>query len=565
MKNKLIVLTAIVLFFLFAAIGVFAQERANNKFGIHLARPNEADIKAAAELVNSSGGDWGYVTLVMQDNEMDKEYWQNVFDLLRRYHLIPIIRLATHPSGNKWIRPKQEEAKKWVEFLDSLNWVVKKRYVVLFNEPNHGSEWGGRVDPEDYARVSLAFAKALKEKNSNFFVMLAGFDASAPQRPPYYMDEKTFLFRFMRVFGTDNFEKYVDGWASHSYPNPGFLASPKKRGRGSITTYDWELSLLRSLGVKKRLPVFITETGWDRSKVGEKKTAQYFRYAFEKVWLKDKRVVAVTPFLLSYFTHPFDKFSWQGKDGRFYKVYEVVKNIGKIKGKPEIEEKGAVSIVVGKRLVAYSTYTFQITLKNLGQAIWDEKYGYRLELEPQVEGIEVAFSPIKSIEPFSERVLFVHINTKGKVRKRRYRLVLKKEGKVILKTQPWEVEVLPSPSLEFYLSLFPKFNANDSDFEIQIFDKNEQLVFKKTHVKVVEGKGKVDNIQNVQIGEKYRAVILKPYYLPRQTIFRFESEKQKVRFKSLLPLDFDVDGNFDLRDLWFLIKKPSNIRFFLPM
>ena len=41
------------------------------------------------------------------------------------------------------------------------------------------------------------------------------------------------------------FEK-IDGWASHSYPNHGFLGKPQDSGRTSIRGYQWELTVLKS-------------------------------------------------------------------------------------------------------------------------------------------------------------------------------------------------------------------------------------------------------------------------------------------------------------------------------
>src|SRR4030067_3611659 len=73
----------------------------NNKFGIHLAQPHLDELEKTKELVNSNGGDWGYVTLVIQENDRDKNKWQEVFDRMRQLHLIPIIRLATVPEGAK--------------------------------------------------------------------------------------------------------------------------------------------------------------------------------------------------------------------------------------------------------------------------------------------------------------------------------------------------------------------------------------------------------------------------------------------------------------------------------
>src|SRR3989338_2024841 len=55
----------------------------------------------------------------------------------------------------------------------------------------------------------------------------------------------------------------LSGLASHSYPNPGFSGVPYGFGRGTVRTYQWELDLLKQLGVKD-MPVFITETGWVR-------------------------------------------------------------------------------------------------------------------------------------------------------------------------------------------------------------------------------------------------------------------------------------------------------------
>jgi hypothetical protein len=57
---------------------VFAIDRGdislpNNKFGIHLAVPSREDEQSAAKLVNSHGGSWGYVTLVIQDNDRNRK------------------------------------------------------------------------------------------------------------------------------------------------------------------------------------------------------------------------------------------------------------------------------------------------------------------------------------------------------------------------------------------------------------------------------------------------------------------------------------------------------------
>jgi len=236
-------------------------EALNNKYGIHLAQPHTEALQEAKNLVNSSGGDWGYVTLVMQEDDRNQEKWQEIFDKMREMHLIPLIRLATKPEGEVWRRPQKEDVDGWVNFLESLNWVMKERYIILFNEPNHGPEWGGEVNAKNYGETSFEFAKKLKEKNKDYFIMLAGMDASAPSYPPNMEDEELF-FKEMLHATSYKLQDYVDGLSSHSYPNPGFAGSPYDTGRKSIRGYQWELQMLKTLGVEKDLPVFITETGW---------------------------------------------------------------------------------------------------------------------------------------------------------------------------------------------------------------------------------------------------------------------------------------------------------------
>ena len=101
---------------------MFAEDLQNNKFGIHLATPDDGDLDRAEELVNSSGGRWGYVTLVIQENDRDLNKWQGVFDKLREQRMIPIIRIATKPDGSNWRRPDKSDAQSWVDFLNKLHW-----------------------------------------------------------------------------------------------------------------------------------------------------------------------------------------------------------------------------------------------------------------------------------------------------------------------------------------------------------------------------------------------------------------------------------------------------------
>src|SRR3990167_5974371 len=179
----------------------------NNKFGIHII--SESDLLQAAELVNSNGGEWGYVTLVIREDERDLVRWQRAMLQMKELKLIPIIRVATKVNNGVWEKPDPEDAEQWAKFLDSLEWVTKNRYVVLFNEPNHAKEWGGEVNPIEYTRVARQFWQKLKRYSPDFFVLPAGMDAAAPNSTTT-MDSKLF---FDKMYEEDP-EIFVlfDGW-----------------------------------------------------------------------------------------------------------------------------------------------------------------------------------------------------------------------------------------------------------------------------------------------------------------------------------------------------------------
>lgn len=301
---------------------------------MHISLPDPRDIVDTAELVNTSGGNWGYITIVIQENDRDVTKWQSMFDEMSKQRLIPIIRIATTIDGNAWRRPEKSDAESWVNFLSLLEWPVKYKYVVLFNEPNHAKEWGGNVDEAHYAEVSYEFATKLKAKDADFFVMWAGFDAAAPSQMPTLQDEEVFIQRMFSRIPPPQWTNIIDGLASHSYPR-NFTGSPAEVGRRTIRTYEWELSVLQGHGFTKQLPVFITETGWLNSVSNR---ADYYKAAFSGIWGTDSRVVAVTPFILTYQAAPFDVFSWRktGSD-EFYEHYAVVQSLPKVAGEPEIE------------------------------------------------------------------------------------------------------------------------------------------------------------------------------------------------------------------------------------
>jgi len=365
------------------------QPRDANIFGIHILEVS--DTQKAAELVNSSGGDWGWVTMVIRDDDMDFDKWQNFMDDCRTKHLVPIIRIATHLEGFNWAKPNIEDANKWSEFLGNLNWPTKDRHVIIFNEPNHAKEWGGEINPGQYARILAEFISKLKSVNVNFKILNAGLDLAAPNGPGT-MEAFNFIkemnFEVPGIFDT------LDGWSSHSYANHGFKGFPWEYKKVSIRGYEFELDFLKKLGVKKQLPVYITETGWPKSEISyiektyrgkkypvkqsgpffEKNiAADYIDYAFRNIWLKDEKVVAITPFVLNYPADLFYAFSWIDKNGVPYEQFTKIRNIEKINWRPEQETKlELVSISIPPFLPENTEYKGKIVIKNTGQSILGE-------------------------------------------------------------------------------------------------------------------------------------------------------------------------------------------------
>ncbi len=367
----------------------------NNHFGMHVV--DTSNLKEVSKLV----GDYGYVTIVIQKGERDPKRWQDAFDGMRRLHLIPIIRIASAPiagNNNVWEKPSVDEIDGWVSFLNSLNWVVKNRYVTIGNEPNHANEWGGQIDPAGYAKYLSFFSRRLKEVNPDFFIMPAGLDASAGNTRES-MDESLFLSQMIQ--NDSHVFDFIDGFASHSYPNPDFSGPGDAAGRGTVRTYDWELNYLKFLGVSKNLPVFITETGWvHKTDTTATDIGPKIEIAFTKVW-SDKKIVAVTPFIFKYIDPPFDTFSWVNKEGNYYDFYQNVLNLQKTVGKPIQDYKADVLTGIFPKIATIrSNYNGILIIKNIGQSIW-------IRDNLSIKNLQIKSIYPENIEPGQIGVFFV--------------------------------------------------------------------------------------------------------------------------------------------------------------
>lgn len=336
--KRLIVLLVLFSTLLTATTPVFAVNDPlsvpNNKIGIHILFPSE--LPAAAKLVNSSGGDWGYVTIPIQAGDRNLQKWQAFMDQAKQLHLIPIIRLATEGdyfNTSVWRKPTYADVLDFANFLNSLTWPTQNRYIIIFNEVNRADEWGGQENPQEYADILSYAVTAFKTANPNFFIIAAGMDNAAANTNTS-MNEYAF-FQGMNEAVPGIFNQ-IDGVASHSYPNPGFSEPPSIHTSESITSFAYEHSLIESMS-NKALPIFITETGWSQNIFSQATIGSYFTEALNTVW-NDPTIVAVTPFLLNAGGGPFAQFSFTNPDGSPNLVYQAVYALQKTKGQPLLEQ-----------------------------------------------------------------------------------------------------------------------------------------------------------------------------------------------------------------------------------
>lgn len=335
MKQLLLIISLIATSLLFAPVASAASDPLsvpNNKIGIHILFPSE--LNEAANLVNTSNGDWGYVLIPIQSGDKDLKKWQQFMDSAAQKHLIPIVRLATEGdyfNTKVWRRPTEADILDFANFLNSLSWPTHNRYVVVFNEVNRGDEWGGAVNPTEYAQLLSYATTVFTYLNPDFFVISSGLDNAAPDQGTTYMNEYTFL-RAMNQASPGIFD-HVDGIASHAYPNPGFAQPPSSRGTQGVGSFVYEREQIKQF-TNKKLPIFITETGWSSDKVSPTTQAAYYQTALSSIW-NDPDIVAITPFILRA-SGPFAQFSLQDPNGNPTAQYTALKNIAKTKGEPQV-------------------------------------------------------------------------------------------------------------------------------------------------------------------------------------------------------------------------------------
>jgi hypothetical protein len=322
MLKKFIFLLLLSIYWLISPALVMAQGQV---LGIHLLNPTE--IKGVKNFFYEQSDEWSYVTIPLSLADLDKEAeWLEFFKLAKEYKIIPLVRLVTRFEDGAWQVPNRKEITSYFKFLNQFEWPTAERYIIVFNEVNHAKEWGNSLDPINYAQVLEFTADWAHSENKNYKVLPAAMDLAAPNG--YETMEAFNYLEKMQKYNSQVFEK-IDYWNSHSYPNPGFSASPTRTGKNSLRGFQHELTYIKNkTGLE--LEVFITETGWVSNNYNNRWLSNYYTYALQHVW-SDERVKGVTVFVLKGDPGPFANFGFLDANdqptAQYFAVKAAISNI----------------------------------------------------------------------------------------------------------------------------------------------------------------------------------------------------------------------------------------------
>lgn len=368
----------------------------NNIHGIHILHTGE--ISKAAELVNTSGGKWGYVTIPIQATDRNKTKWEEFMRRAYDLNIIPILRITTIPLGGTWSAGELTDLVDFANFLNELPWPTENRYVIIFNEVNRAEEWGDTVDPEKYAHILKNAYTIFKERNQDFFILPAGLDLALASTSTS-LSARDYMSRMKASL--PEIWNYIDGWNSHSYPNPAFSASPYKTGWTGIQGYLSEVFFIGN----RELPVFITETGWDNSVLSQPTLVNYYTTAYN-LWSGNSNIVAVTPFLLDARDGPFVKFSLINTDSSNSEVFNALVNYPKVEGSPNLAKETSPPIYQSTTTSLSSpsyNSSFILVLENFFRSIFNLPKLQTLEIGSRRLTVEVARSPEQITKGLSGR------------------------------------------------------------------------------------------------------------------------------------------------------------------
>lgn len=309
--KSFIALSVFTLAALFSARPVLAAQ----KFGMHVLRPEEfeqtntlfSDLRTESDVPL-------YITIPFTlDDVNELERWEKAFAYASKHNIVPIVRLGTRfdAEKNAWKIPDRKDVLDLARALDQLEWPQDhKRYIILFNEPNHAAEWGGTLDPVSFAEITDFALDWFNTEGSDYRVLPAAMDLAAPNGSSTL---EAFGYWNKALAARPEILNKIYAWNSHSYPNPGFAATPQRNAKNGMNGYEHELAFL-DRHTDRKLEVFITETGWKNEKFTRRTLENYYNYTVNNIW-SDEKVKAVTPFLLAGSPGPFGGFSFIDEKG----------------------------------------------------------------------------------------------------------------------------------------------------------------------------------------------------------------------------------------------------------
>lgn len=276
--------------------------------GMHVLRPEEFSQVAVAFAEYRNPDEPLYVTIPFTyDDREQLGRWQDAFTFAAEHNIVPLVRLTTrfNAEKNAWEVPTRYQVMLSARALDQLEWPQDSRHIIVFNEPNHHAEWGGKANPEEFADISVFAFDWFQTESAQYVVLPGALDLAAPNGKTT-MEAFTFLNRV--VAQQPEYLNKIDAWNSHSYPNPGFVGSPIATGKNTLYGFTHERTWWKK-HTDRELPIFITETGWDGSRLTARRLQQYYETAQRQVW-DDEDIVAVTPFVFAGSPGPFAGFSF---------------------------------------------------------------------------------------------------------------------------------------------------------------------------------------------------------------------------------------------------------------
>jgi len=187
-----------------------------------------------------------------------------------------------------------------------------------------------------------------------------------------------------------------------------------------------------------------------------------------------------------------------------------------------------------------------------------------LSIKSNTDELKTLVPDIRKIRPFEEDRMNITIKTPAKPQIIEITLLLEKNGEVIMETKKHTIKIEPFPSLAIKTSLFPRFVSNGENFEVQLFNTDQELVFSKKGLSMRKGIISVENISDVIPGHWYRVVLIGYPYIPRQDIKVIYKGINKITLKRLFPFDADGNGRMNLNDLKEMIMNPHFLLRFIP-